>query len=89
MSHATKTAGAAESVLISIRNWPAKVPDQQTMIPSYPEAKTLSSPHSVHLDLRNSKTGSSPPSTHMSLRIQKKIIHYDQIIAGFHQRRWS
>ncbi|MDD1687846.1 hypothetical protein [Methanoregula sp.] len=38
---------------------------------------------------RLSKTPSSHGSTHLSLRIQKKIVHFDQIIAGFRQRRWS
>jgi|GEM_PF-1871667 len=73
MSYATKTGGAAESALISLRNWPTRVPDGPSKIPSYPEAKTPS----------------SHPSVHLGLRIQKKIIHFDQIIAGFHQRRWS
>ena len=36
-----------------------------------------------------SKNRSSHPSTHMSLRIQKKIAQFDQIIAGFRQRRWA
>ena len=38
---------------------------------------------------RLTKKPSSHGSIRLSLRIQKKIIHFDQIIAGFRQRRWS
>jgi len=65
MSAAMGDAGPAESVLVSFRDWPSRVPD----------------PHS--------KMPSSHRSIHLGLRIQKKIIHFDQIISGFHQRRWS
>jgi len=47
MSAATKTAGPAESVLVSSRDWPSRVPD--------PQSETPSSPHSVHLDLKIQK----------------------------------
>lgn len=65
MSHATKAAGSAWNVIVSLSDWPSRVPD------------------------RLSKTSSSHRSTHMSLKIQKKIIHFDQMIAGLRQRRWS
>jgi len=73
MSHATKTAGLAESVLVSLNVGPAQIPDRLTKTGPSPEVMT----------------SSSHPSTHMSLRILKKIAQFDQMIAGFRQRRWS